>query len=183
MKPIVSYIVVYVGTFIASVLLVFLIYKTKPELFVGASKVHKVNNEIESAEQMADSSMYRDTTEVAQHSAPDSGAVLTKRNKTTALQDSIKTLVSLLAREAEKAKQFENSKKPLPQPTAKEPDKVSDPKAMAKMLDGIKSEQAVKIINNLNDKEVRELLPLLNKRQAGKILSALDPSRAARIMR
>lgn len=179
MKPVIAYIVIYVGTFIASVLLVFLIYKTKPSLFVGASK----HRNIESTEEMADSSMYSDTTEVAQQGAPDSAAVPTKRNGITTLQDSIKTLVSLLAVEAEKTKQLENSKKFLSQPTAKEPEKVSDSKAMAKMLDGIKSEQAVKIINNLSDKEVRELFPLLNKRQASKILSALDPSRAARLIR
>lgn len=175
MKPFMPYIGIYVGTFIVSVLVVFLLYKAKPELFAGASKA---DPKTEHAAQTDDSGVAPDTTEAETTSVSDSAAVPTrKKNEVAVLQDSIKSLVSLLTQETEKAK------KPLPQPTVKEPENASDPKAMAKILDGIKSEQAVKILNNLSDKEVRELFPLLNKRQASKILSALDPSRAAKLIR
>lgn len=180
MKPLVAYIVIVVGSLIASVLIVFAAYKAKPELFVSASKA---NSKPVQAVQASHSAPYRDTTKITQKKAPDSTITVTPQSSAAALQDSVKALLSLLALEAEKTKQLENSKEALPQPTTKDSVKTSDPKAMAKMLDGIKPEQAVKIVNNLSNKEVKELLPLLNKRQAGKILSALDPSRAAKIIR
>ncbi len=180
MKPLVVYIVIAVGSLIAAVLIVFAAYKVKPELFVGAPKASA--KPIQTV-QASHGTPYRDTTKVAPKKIPDSTITLTPQNDVAALQDSVKALLSLLALETGKAKQLENSKDVSPQQTKRDSVKTSDPKTMAKMLDGIKPEQAVKIVNNLSDKEVKELLPLLNKRQAGKILSALEPSRAAKIIR
>lgn len=180
MKPFVAYILIVVGSLIAAVLIIFAAYKAKPELFVGTPKA---NQKPALTVQTSHSTPSRDTTRVVSKKTTDSTITVTPQSGVAALQDSVKALLSLLALENEKTKQLENAEKELPRPTTKDSVKTSDPKAMAKMLDSIKPEQAVKIVNNLSDQEVKELLPFLNKRQVGKILSALDPSRAAKIIR
>lgn len=56
-------------------------------------------------------------------------------------------------------------------------------KSMAKVLEEMKPDQAAKILRNIPDEELRELMLILKKRQAAKILGSLDPERVARILR
>jgi flagellar motility protein MotE (MotC chaperone) len=54
---------------------------------------------------------------------------------------------------------------------------------MARLFDGMKPEDAARIMKDLGDEHVKQILLSVKKRQAAKILSALDPDRAARILR
>ena len=68
-------------------------------------------------------------------------------------------------------------------PPASDNARAKDSKSFTKMLETMPAEQAVRILNGLDDREVKAVLLGVKKRQAAKILSALAPDRAARMMR
>lgn len=177
MKPSILYSIIFSASLAAAVLVVYLGFVFKPELF-GAGTIRtqspapvavKMDPVVPPDSAIALSSVEPDTNIAGQR------AVL------AALEDSLKKLSIALA--LEKEKQQPSPLVKLVPTENKDTVSASAVKGMAKMLEAMKPDQAVRIMSNLNDTEAREIIKNLNKRQASKILAALDPSRAAKLIR
>jgi flagellar motility protein MotE (MotC chaperone) len=59
----------------------------------------------------------------------------------------------------------------------------AEARTIARVFDAMKAENAARIMGGLADEEVRTILLAVKQRQAAKILAALEPERAARIIR
>lgn len=58
----------------------------------------------------------------------------------------------------------------------------NETRELARMIETMPAEDAVRILRITTDKEARDVLLKINRRQAARIMSMLDPERAARIM-
>jgi hypothetical protein len=69
------------------------------------------------------------------------------------------------------------------EPPVQDSTATAERKAMARLFDGMKPDEAARIMKDLGDEQVKQILLSVKKRQAARILAALDPDRAARILR
>lgn len=178
MKPPILYIIIFSVTLVAAVLVVYLGFVFKPELFGAGAGAGEAQPPAVATE--ADPVVPPDSAFALSSVEPDT-SIATQRAVLAALEDSLKKLSVALALEKEK-QQPSLLVKAMPTEN-KDTISTSAVKGMAKMLEAMKPDQAVRIMSNLNDTEVREIIKNLNKRQASKILAALDPSRAAKLIR
>jgi len=196
MKSILPYIFLMTGTLFCAVALIGAVYYLKPQLLGALPKppqslAQKDSTGAKSPGLAAAGAPKADSTigrsDSAAHVTPP--APTAKRDDPSHMADSIRTLMSRID-EQQKTIAGLTERKPEGPPsdsTVKAPadagSRAKDSKSFAKMLETMPAEQAVRILNGLDDREVKAVLLGVKKRQAAKILSALDPDRAARMMR
>jgi flagellar motility protein MotE (MotC chaperone) len=106
---------------------------------------------------------------------------ITAREHTIAgLRDSIQQYERRLANEDRRIASLEREITALQ--AVKNEQNTKERQNMARLLESMPPEDAVRILQTTTDKEVRETLQYVNRRQAARIMSLLEPDRAARIM-
>jgi flagellar motility protein MotE (MotC chaperone) len=176
MKKLLPYIIVFVVTTLATVIMAVVFVKLRPPAAGGAAAVDSV----------AMKAM------VAKMYGPRLEDLLPEESSTVAapaqMMDSTKVLQLALQDERKKSAQLadrlravmDSSQRVL---AAADSAQEQQRKSVTKVLENMDPTSAARILGDFPDGEVKTYLLTMKKRQAAKILAALQPDRAARIMR
>ena len=187
MKSLLTYVIVFVGSFLSAALVIGLLWFAKPQLFGaagGAPAVHAAGADSVAAPPAGHGpkslpagptlSELRggDTMPVPrQQPAPPPDTAVRPEVAASPVAAALPDTVS--------AVRSKDTTASAPSDSAR----AKDQKAFAKVLEAMQAENAARILKDLPDDEVKRILLNIKKRQAAKILASLDPERAARIMR
>ncbi|MGA9120042.1 MAG: hypothetical protein WB699_11830 [Bacteroidota bacterium] len=176
-----TYILVFAGTFLFAGVVVFGTLMLRPDLLRGSATADPVVDSV--TVKSAPKYLREYAGPTAQELAPPRSE---GEDSIALFRDSINVLVAALS--AERVKDHT-----LTEETHRDSVQVSQvvsdssteklQKSRAKLLEAMPPENAAKIIANLSDQETKELLKYIKARQAAKILAAIQPDRASKLLR
>jgi len=180
MKKIAPYLVVFLLSSGAAVMMVVALLLAKPELMPGVA--HGSPDSLRTAD--------RERGAVKQASSagrtvmpPDS---VQRESRPTSRPSDIPEMV-LASEQRNSATTAEPLRTSMDRPpsvvTAADSVQKEERKSMAKVLEAMDPASAARILKDFPDGDVKQIILTIKRRQAAKILAALDPDRAARIMR
>lgn len=190
MKPAAAYIGLFLGTFVGAVAIVGGLFLFKPEIIPGmrpssGEGVADSTGAVPSADVTAD----RQAAAARMDSTSAGGRGPSTQREQPAPSQAPPSSALPVARDLQTVPDTSAAKPGNPPDAAVRSDAESDSaasaqrKAMARLFDGMRPENAARILKDIDDDQVKQILLTVKKRQAAKILAALDPDRAARILR